>query len=74
MIYFFNLHQKYDDELISNSKEENTGLLGEGKTIKEDGEIIYSPSDELIKNILNFSKSYKTAETKSSGYVEMNLN
>lgn len=74
MIYFFNLHQKCDDELISNSNEENTGLLREGKITKEDGGAIYSPSEEILKNILNFSKSYETAKTMSSGYVEMNLN
>ncbi len=73
MIYFFNLHQKYDDELISNSKEENTGLLGEGKT-KEDDEVIFSPSNQVLNNVLNFSKSYETVKTESSGYVEMNLN
>lgn len=74
MIYFFNLHQKYDDELISNSKDENTGLLREGKPRQEDGEVIYSPSNEVLNNILNFSKSYETVKTESSGYVEMNLN
>jgi hypothetical protein len=74
MIYFFNLHQKYDDELIRNSKKENTGLLGEGKTKEEDEIVIYSPSDQVLKNILDFSKSYETVKTESSGYVELNLN
>lgn len=74
MIYFFNLHQKYDDELISNSSEENTGLLGEGKTKKDDEEVLFSPSSQVLNNILNFSKSYKAVKTESSGYVEMNLN
>ncbi len=74
MIYFFHLDQKCDDELISHSKEENTGLLGERSVTLEDGEKICSPSEKVIKNILNFSKSYATAKTTSSGYVEMNLN
>lgn len=73
MIYFFYLHQKYDDELI-NSNEENTGLFGEGKMVKEDGEILYSPPEVVLKNILDFSRSYETAKTTSSGYVEMNMN
>lgn len=74
MIYFFNLHQKYDDELISNSNEENTGLLGEGKTKEDDEKLIFSPSRQVLNNILNFSKSYETVKTESSGYIEMNLN
>ncbi len=74
MIYFFNLDQKSDDELISHSKEENTGLFGERNIARDDGGKNCSPSEKVIKNILNFSKSYATAKTTSSGYVEMNLN
>jgi hypothetical protein len=74
MIYFFNLHQKCDDELISNSTEENTGLLGEGKTMNQCGEPMCSPSKEVLEAILNFSRSYEAVKTESSGYVEMNLN
>jgi hypothetical protein len=33
-----------------------------------------SPSDTIIGNILNFSRSYDAKKTKSAGYVEMNLN
>ncbi len=33
-----------------------------------------SPSDRIIGNILNFSRSYDAKKTKSVGYVEMNLN
>jgi hypothetical protein len=33
-----------------------------------------SPSDRVIGNILNFSRSYDVKKTKTAGYVEMNLN
>lgn len=33
-----------------------------------------SPSDKIIGNILNFSRSYDAKKTKTVGYVEMNLN
>lgn len=33
-----------------------------------------SPSDMIINNILNFSRSYDAKKTKIVGYVEMNLN
>jgi len=33
-----------------------------------------SPSDRIIDNILNYSRSYDAKKTKSAGYVEMNLN
>lgn len=32
------------------------------------------PSDLVIENILNFSRSYVAYETVDAGYVEMNLN
>ena len=32
------------------------------------------PSEESIKNILNFARSYDVLETESAGYVEMILN
>lgn len=32
------------------------------------------PSEESIKNILNFARSYEALETQSAGYVEMILN
>lgn len=34
----------------------------------------HSPSEKTIENILNFSRSYDVKETKSAGFVEMNLN
>ena len=34
----------------------------------------FNPSERSIENILNFARSYEVLETKSSGYVEMNLN
>ncbi len=34
----------------------------------------YEPSGQTIRNILDFARSYDTIETKSTGYVEMNLN
>lgn len=33
-----------------------------------------SPSDMIINNILNFSRSYDAKKTETVGYVEMNLN
>ncbi len=36
---------------------------------KEDG-----PSERIIENILNFSRSYEVCKTKKAGYVELNLN
>lgn len=41
---------------------------------KDTMEMAYEPSDQAIKNILDFAQSYDAVETKSSGYVEMNLN
>lgn len=32
------------------------------------------PSEESVKNILNFARSYDVIETKATGYVEMILN
>ncbi len=32
------------------------------------------PSEESIKSILNFARSYDVLETESAGYVEMILN
>jgi hypothetical protein len=32
------------------------------------------PSDRIIENILNFSRSYEVCKTKKAGYVELNLN
>jgi hypothetical protein len=34
----------------------------------------YEPSEQSIKNILDFARSYDVIETESTGYVEMNLN
>jgi hypothetical protein len=73
MINFFNLHSKCDDDLISKTQEKSAGLLGEGK-LPEEGAEMFSPSKEIINNILNFSRSYDAVETRSTGYVEMNLN
>ena len=33
-----------------------------------------APSDRIIDNILNFSRSYEVYETEKAGYVELNLN
>ena len=32
------------------------------------------PSEQSIKNILDFARSYEVLETDSTGHVEMNLN
>jgi len=32
------------------------------------------PSEESVKNILDFARSYDVLETKATGYVEMILN
>lgn len=32
------------------------------------------PSEESVKNILDFARSYDVMETESAGYVEMILN
>lgn len=32
------------------------------------------PSDLVIKNILNFARSYEVYETEEAGYIEMILN
>lgn len=34
----------------------------------------FEPSERSIKNILDFARSYDVLETKTTGYVEMNLN
>lgn len=49
------------DEFINNFLD---GMPDNGK----------SPSDRVIGNILNFSRSYDVIKTKTAGYVEMNLN
>jgi hypothetical protein len=33
-----------------------------------------APSDRIIDNILNFSRSYEVFKTEKAGYVELNLN
>ena len=55
-----------------------------GKEVKKNSEEIYSPAEDvpktyapresLVKEILDFSKSYDTLNTVNSGYVEINLN
>ncbi len=41
---------------------------------EEDVSKTYSPRESLVKEILDFAKSYDTLETVSTGYVEINLN
>ena len=33
-----------------------------------------APSEQTIKNILNYARSYEVLETENAGYVEMILN
>ncbi|MEL7589367.1 MAG: hypothetical protein AAGU19_21815 [Prolixibacteraceae bacterium] len=60
--------------MISSSKEEKTGLFGEGSEEEDNGDVSYSPPDMIVSNILNFSKSYEAVKTVSSGFIELNLN
>ena len=46
----------------------------QNKFEKETRKMDCGPSGRTIKNILDFARSYDTVETKSAGYVEMNLN
>ena len=34
----------------------------------------FEPSEQTIKNILDFASSYEVYETESTGHIEMNLN
>lgn len=36
--------------------------------------MVHQPSEQCIKNILDFASSYEVLETDSTGHVEMNLN
>jgi hypothetical protein len=64
LIYIVNRFQK--SEILIEKRINDAGIW--------DGDPLKSPSQRSIDNILNFSRSYETKETKSAGFVEMNLN
>ncbi len=66
LIYVVNSFQ-YNKRPVCNDEVEG-GI--EKSLIPMDAE----PSESLIKNILDFARSYDTLKTESTGYVEMNLN
>lgn len=69
LIYFVNNIQAKLDSF----DEESMDLEFEGFLAKmEIAEKV--PSDQTMKNILDFSRSYEVIETEKTGYVEMNLN
>ncbi len=69
LIYFVTDFQSEFDSLKIESGQQS---LESFLTTMGNDEI--APSDQTIKNILNFARSYEVLETENTGYVEMNLN
>lgn len=69
LIYVVNRIKTQKETDVSTRIDEFINNFLDGKP--ENGK---SPSDRIIDNILNYSRSYDAKKTKSAGYVEMNLN
>jgi len=67
LIYFVNSFQSESKSvnLVETSVDSNLEVMSNKEEL---------PSDQTVKNILNFALSYDVYETKDVGYVEMNLN
>ena len=70
---FFYFTKTYRNE---SAKSELTDVqrLNEEDMINRGENEIYSPSEYVLKKIMDFSKSYDVVKTASTGYVELNLN
>jgi hypothetical protein len=66
LIYFINNSQENLGRVEAEMSERKREVLVE-KTEAQ-------PSDQSVKRILDFARSYDVLESKSTGYVEMNLN
>ena len=64
LIYFVNNYQKHLHSAKQLGEQMNESLT----------KMDFEPSEQSVKNILDFAKSYDVLETESTGYVEMNLN
>ena len=64
LIYFVNNYQKDLHSAKQLDEQMNETLT----------KMDFEPSEQSVKNILDFAKSYDVLETESTGYVEMNLN
>ncbi len=42
--------------------------------LKEDDSLVFSPSDQSVRRIMDFAFACDVIKTKTAGYVEMNLN
>jgi len=67
LIYLVNSFQSElnSTNLIETSINSNLKTMSKAKD---------APSDRIIDNILNFSRSYEVCKTEKAGYVELNLN
>ena len=70
---FFYFTKTYHNE---NAKSELADVqrLNEEDMMNRGENEIYSPSEYVLKKIMDFSKSYDVVKTASAGYVELNLN
>jgi hypothetical protein len=67
-IFFFKkLYLKSLKEIIS-------PLELSGIDFSEMNEAKYSPSEEVVRKIIDFARTFDVLETESAGEVEMNLN
>lgn len=66
LIYFINQTEKDLVTHITRKGEEQVEDLLEGMS--------FEPSDNSVKKIMDFARSYEVLETETAGYVEMNLN
>lgn len=61
-----------------NNSQENLGRvdlnMAEGKKEVPVGKKEVQPSDQSVKRILDFARSYDVLESELTGHVEMNLN
>lgn len=67
LIYLVNSFQ-------SDFKSNNLIETSINSTPKKMSKAEHLPSDRIIDNILNFSRSYEVYKTEKAGYVELNLN
>lgn len=70
---FFYLRETYQDESAESILLSTRGL-GENVEMTKDENIDCSPSEFVLKRILDFAKSYDVLKSASTGYVELNLN
>lgn len=69
LVYFVNYFQNDLNSIhLDNSDPDHESIL----TVMENAGVV--PSDQSIKKILDFARSYEVLETENAGYVEMMLN